>query len=100
MLKTIFMANEQMVQFNQHNDIKPVGRFSLLIQTCLNPESKSEFSSHEDRNAYPATGIVAIWGGLYPAVQGCLMENIPIYSVFLEWCSHLRDKRYIRAFSV
>jgi hypothetical protein len=95
-MNNISAANATMNHFN----IQPVGRFSLLIQTCLLPQANIEFSKHEDRKSYPSTEQVAIWGGLYPKVQRCLVEKIPIYSFILKWCTHFREKRYTSKFSV
>ncbi|MFF2532418.1 hypothetical protein ACFVS2_26250 [Brevibacillus sp. NPDC058079] len=86
-------------QFNKF-DIQPVGRFSSLIQTCLLPKTNHEISKHDDNNLYSATEEVAFWGGLHPKQQGRLIEKIPIYSFFLEWCTHLQESRDISAFSV
>lgn len=96
MLKNMNIVNGQLNQF----DIQPVGRISLLIQTCLESESKYGFSHHADRNPYSTTDEVAFWGGVYPKPQGCLMDNIPLYSFFLEWCTHFREKCCISVYSV
>lgn len=81
-----------------HNDIQPVGRISLFIQTCLLPESKHEFSYQADRNPSGSTEEMAFWAGVYPK-QGCLIEKIPISALFRQWFTHFHDLRGIRIVS-
>jgi len=83
-----------------HNDIQPVGRFSLLIQTWLSPESKHEFSYQADRNPLFTTEQMAFWAGVYPKPQGCLIEKTTVSTLFRQWCTHFQRMRGISVVSV